>query len=50
MGGASSYDSRQTIIDSIVVAVGSTALTIMMHVLINFQALVETAIKMELLS
>ena len=33
VGGASSYDSRQTITDSIVVAVGSTALTIFLAVL-----------------
>jgi len=32
VGGASSYDSRQTIIDSIVVAVGSTALTMLLAV------------------
>jgi multiple sugar transport system permease protein len=29
VGGASSYDSRQTILDSIVVAVGSTILTVL---------------------
>ena len=33
VGGASSYDSRQTIIDSAVVAVGSTALTLLLAVL-----------------
>ena len=33
VGGTSSYDSRQTIIDSIVVAVGSTALTMVVAVL-----------------
>jgi multiple sugar transport system permease protein len=32
VGGASSYDSRQTMVDSIVVAVGSTALTIVIGV------------------
>jgi multiple sugar transport system permease protein len=32
VGGASSYDSRQTIIDSTIVAVGSTALTILVGV------------------
>ena len=32
-GGASSYDSRQTIFDSIVVAVGSTVLTVLIGVL-----------------
>jgi multiple sugar transport system permease protein len=32
-GGASSYDSRQTIFDSIIVAVGSTAFTIILAVL-----------------
>jgi membrane protease YdiL (CAAX protease family) len=31
-------------------ASGSTALTIIMHVLINFEAMLETAIKVELLS
>jgi len=31
-------------------ASGSTTLTIVMHVLINFEALLETAIKLELLS
>ena len=33
VGGASSYDARQTIVDSIVVAVGSTALTIFLSIL-----------------
>jgi multiple sugar transport system permease protein len=33
VGGASSYDSRQTIVDSIVIAVGSTALTILLGTL-----------------
>ena len=33
VGGASSYDSRQTLIDSIVVAVGSAALTMLLAVL-----------------
>lgn len=33
VGGASSYDSRQTILDSTVVAVGSTALTVLLAVL-----------------
>ena len=33
VGGGSSYDSRQTILDSIIVAVGSTALTIMIGVI-----------------
>ncbi|MDQ0472479.1 carbohydrate ABC transporter permease [Labrys wisconsinensis] len=33
VGGASSYDARQTILDSIVVAVGATALTIVLAVL-----------------
>jgi multiple sugar transport system permease protein len=33
VGGTSSYDSRQTIIDSVVIAVGSTALTMMVAVL-----------------
>jgi multiple sugar transport system permease protein len=33
VGGASSYDSRQTIFDSIIVAVGSTALTILIGVI-----------------
>jgi multiple sugar transport system permease protein len=33
VGGASSYDSRQTIIDSTVVAVGSTALTVLLAML-----------------
>jgi multiple sugar transport system permease protein len=33
VGGASSYDSRQTIIDSIIVAIGSTALTIFLGVI-----------------
>ncbi len=32
VGGASSYDSRQTIVDSTIVAVGSTALTILIGV------------------
>jgi hypothetical protein len=31
-------------------ASGSTTLTILMHVLINFEAMLETVIKMELLS
>ena len=33
VGGTSSYDSRQTIADSIIIAVGSTALTIIVAVL-----------------
>jgi multiple sugar transport system permease protein len=33
VGGASTYDSRQTIIDSIVIAIGSTALTILVGTL-----------------
>jgi multiple sugar transport system permease protein len=33
VGGANSYDSRQTILDSVIVAVGSTALTILVGVL-----------------
>jgi multiple sugar transport system permease protein len=33
VGGTSSYDSRQTIIDSVVIAVGSTALTMIVAVL-----------------
>lgn len=33
VGGASSYDSRQTIVDSIVIAVGSTVLTVLIGVL-----------------
>ena len=33
VGGANSYDSRQTIVDSIVIAVGSTALTIFLGIL-----------------
>jgi len=33
IGGASSYDARQTIVDSIIVAVGSTALTIFLSIL-----------------
>jgi multiple sugar transport system permease protein len=33
VGGASSYDSRQTILDSIIIAVGSTALTVILGVL-----------------
>ncbi|MBW8856054.1 MAG: carbohydrate ABC transporter permease [Bradyrhizobium sp.] len=33
VGGGSSYDSRQTILDSIIVAVGSTALTIFLGVI-----------------
>jgi multiple sugar transport system permease protein len=33
VGGASSYDSRQTILDSIIIAVGSTALTVVLGVL-----------------
>jgi multiple sugar transport system permease protein len=33
VGGTSSYDSRQTIVDSIIIAVGSTALTIIISVL-----------------
>ena len=33
VGGTSSYDSRQTIIDSIIVSVGSTALTMVVAVL-----------------
>jgi multiple sugar transport system permease protein len=33
VGGANSYDSRQTIVDSIVIAVGSTALTILLGTL-----------------
>lgn len=33
VGGGSSYDSRQTIIDSTVVAVGSTALTVLLAVM-----------------
>lgn len=33
VGGASTYDSRQTIIDSVVIAVGSTALTVLIGVL-----------------
>ena len=33
VGGASSYDARQTILDSIMVAVGSTALTIFLSIL-----------------
>jgi multiple sugar transport system permease protein len=32
-GGASSYDSRQTIVDSVIVAVGSTAFTILLATL-----------------
>ncbi len=35
-GGASSYDSRETIIDSIVVAVGSTFLTILLATLASY--------------
>ena len=35
-GGASSYDSRQTIVDSIVVAVGSTALIIVLASLASY--------------
>jgi multiple sugar transport system permease protein len=33
VGGASSYDSRQTILDSIIIAVGSTALTVVLGIL-----------------
>jgi multiple sugar transport system permease protein len=33
VGGANSYDSRQTIVDSIVIAVGSTVLTIFLGIL-----------------
>ena len=33
VGGASSYDARQTIVDSIIVAVGATALTVFLSVL-----------------
>jgi multiple sugar transport system permease protein len=33
VGGASTYDSRQTIVDSIVIAIGSTALTILLGIL-----------------
>jgi multiple sugar transport system permease protein len=33
VGGTSSYDSRQTIVDSVVIAVGSTALTMVIAVL-----------------
>ncbi len=33
VGGASSYDSRQTILDSVIIAVGSTALTVLLGVL-----------------
>jgi multiple sugar transport system permease protein len=36
IGGASSYDSRQTIIDSTLVAIGSTALTIFVGLLAAF--------------
>jgi multiple sugar transport system permease protein len=33
VGGASSYDSRKTILDSIIIAVGSTALTVLLGVM-----------------
>ena len=33
VGGASSYDARQTIVDSIIVAIGSTGLTIFLSIL-----------------
>jgi len=33
IGGASSYDSRQTIIDSLIIAVGATALTLLLAVI-----------------
>jgi len=36
VGGASSYDSRQTIIDSLIIAVGATALTLLLAVIASY--------------